>query len=314
MPCNTESSSLLSKIIWVLVFALLNAIPSMATYAGKNGRIAFASNGNGSTQIYTANPDGTDLFQVTNLPAADNPLAWALDYSPDGRRIVFSHDMTGALELYVVNVDGTGLLQITHDNEEDAWPRWSPDGEHIVFGRLTDLSSDVPGFGVHVITTIRADGINQELLSSRVWDSYEPEYTTDGKHIVFGSNFGGYVSTVWIMDAHGKRPKRLTAAEIEAGGIDVSPDGRQIVFHDHQNSANPSSIFTMNIDGTQVTPLTTRGHFDLQPAYSPDGTKILFLSDRASPGSLDAFVMDSNGSHLRRIVEGASWPDWGPEP
>jgi Tol biopolymer transport system component len=310
---NTESSSF-SKIILVSIFALLNAAPSMATYAGTNGRIAFAADRTGSTQLYTANADGTDLFQLTNLPPAVNPLAWALDYSPDGRRIVFSHDMTGALELYVINVDGTGLVQITHDNEENAWPRWSPDGEHIVFGRLTDVSSDVPGFGVHVITTMRADGTEQQLLSSRVWDSYEPEYTTDGKHIVFGSNFGGFVSAVWIMDTHGKQPKRLTIAELQAGGIDVSPDGRQIVFHDNQNSANPSSIFTMNIDGTHIRRLTSRGHFDLQPVYSPDGTKILFLSDRASPDSVDAFVMDSNGSHFRRIVEGASWPDWGPQP
>lgn len=308
-------SSWFMKIVATLAVMLLSATLSMGTYPGKNGRIAFAANLFGSTQIFTANADGTDLFQVTNLPPANNPLAWAVDYSPDGKRLVFNHDMTGALELYIVDVGGTGLAQITHDNEENGWPRWSPDGEHVVFGRLTDISPNVPGFRIHVVTTICADGTDEQLLSSHVWDSFEPEYTTDGKHIIFSSVLGGYVSAVWIMDINGKDPKRLTRAELEAAGADVSPDGRHVTLHNHQNTPKPSSIFEMNIDGSHLRQITSSGHIDVQPVYSPDGTRILFLSDRASPGSLDAFVMNADGSDLKRIFEGvASAPDWGAQP
>src|SRR6185312_13368184 len=106
---------------------------------GTNGKIAFFANLNGTAQIYTINSDGTDLFQVTDLPAANDFFALTPDFSPDGNRIVFPHDMTCALELYIINADGTGLTQITHDGNFHAVPHWSPDGTHIVFSTNSEL-------------------------------------------------------------------------------------------------------------------------------------------------------------------------------
>jgi Tol biopolymer transport system component len=300
---------------FVLLILLLNAIFGLAADPGRNGRIAFVANPTGTNQIYTINPDGTDLFQVTNLPlASDNGFALYGDFSPDGQRIVFPHDMSGALELYVINADGTGLMQITHDGHGGAVPRWSPDGMHIVFTRGVDLSPDFPGVGGAVITTIRADGTEEKLLTSRVWQSLGAEYTVDGKHIVFSSQIDGLVAALWIMDTDGKHQRRLTAPELEPGAPDVSPDGKQVVFYNHQNTPKPTSIFKMNLDGSRVTRLTSPGHMDTLPVYSPDGTKILFMSDRLSPGSFDTFVMNADGSQKKRIIEGAFFPNWGTQP
>jgi Tol biopolymer transport system component len=118
----------------------------------------------------------------------------------------------------------------------------------------------------------------------------------------------------WYMDTNGKHLRRLTEPEIEAGNPDVSPDGKRVVFYSHQNSPNPTSIFSMNLDRTGLTRLTGSGHMDTLPVYSPDGTKILFMSDRLSPGSFDTFIMDSDGSHKRRLFPGAFGPNWGTEP
>src|SRR5438034_2384061 len=69
------------------------------------------------------------------LPPANDQLALAPDFSPDGKRIVFPHDMSGALELYVINADGTGLIQITYDGLGHAAPRWSPRSEERRVGK-----------------------------------------------------------------------------------------------------------------------------------------------------------------------------------
>jgi Tol biopolymer transport system component len=291
---------------FLLLIALLNAIYALAADPGKNGRIAFVANLNGSNQIYTINPDGTDLFQVTNLPPATDGIAWFYDYSPDGKEIAFGHDMSGRLELYVINADGTGLHQITQ--EGGAIPHWSPDGSHIVYSTGSEL-------GVGVIATIRADGSERKVISSPFWESLQAEYTPDGKHIVFTTQTGGLVSALWIMDTDGKHQRRLTDPELAAGALDISPDGKQAVFYTNQNTPKPySNIFRINLNGTGLTRLTSGVHNDTQPVFSPDGRRILYMTDPLSPGSSDIFIMNADGSHKRLFLEAALLPNWGAEP
>jgi TolB protein len=304
---NQKSRRLAICLLVVLSFVVLNAQRTLAADPGKNGKIAFFANLTGTIQIYTINPDGTDLFQVTNLPPATNEFAFFPDFSPDGKRIVFPHDMTGALELYTINPDGTGLTQITHDGLDHAVPRWSPDGSHILF-------ATVGKYDLGVIATVRSDGTEMKVLTTPVWDSLGASYTPDGRHIVFSSQKDGLISALWIMDTNGRHQRRLTDPELEAGPLDVSPDGKQVVFYTHQDTPKPTSIFKINIDGSGATRLTSEGHMDTQPTYSPDGKKILYMSDRLSPGSFDTFAMNADGSHKKRIIVGGLAPNWGPQP
>jgi len=317
----TLKRNLLVASTTIAALAMLFAAPAWATYPGQNGRIAFVANLSGTFQLYTINPDGSDMLQLTNLPPTDFPF-WLPDYSPDGERILFCHDMTGAVELYVINADGTGLTQLTNDGGENIFPRWSPDGTHIVFSQLFSAA-----FDYHHIATIKADGSDRRQLTNRLWDHYQPEYTTDGKHIIFASNVGGLVSALWIMNTDGSHKKQLTKAPLEAGGADMSPDGKRMVFYSQQNTARPTSIWIANNDGTNLMRLTRPKELvALDPVFSPDGTKIVFHGgSRSTNNTVDLFTMNPDGSGLQRFATGLMLPgtcgdgacltpDWGAQP
>jgi Tol biopolymer transport system component len=303
-----RSLPLATAIVSTLV--LLFASPAWATYKGQNGRIAFTANTTGIWQLYTMNPDGSDLFQVTNLQPTDN-CCWLPDYSPDGQRIVFVHDMTGALELYVINVDGTGLTQLTHDGGVSLFPRWSPDGSRIVFSSLL-------GHRTVQIVTMKGDGSDRRNLTNNFWDNYQPEYTTDGKQIIFASQMGGLVSALWTMNTDGSHKKQLTRAPLEASGADMAPDGKRMVFYSQQNTDRPTSIWVANTDGSGLKRLTWPKQLVAgNPVYSPDGTKILFNGQLLSEGLVQhLFEMNPDGSDITLVSEcadGCPLPDWGPK-
>ena len=91
--------------------------------------------------------------------------------------------------------------------------------------------------------------------------------------------------------------------------LDVSPDGRTIVFE------MVGDIYTLPIAGGQATRITDGPAFDVQPRFSPDGKQIVFVSDRN--GSDNLWVMDANGKNPKAISKGDKTqyvsPEWTPD-
>jgi Tol biopolymer transport system component len=303
----------LPAIFYILAVVLMACSPARATYPGKNGRIAFVGNFSGTWQLYTINPDGSDLLQVTSLPATElQAQDWSPNYSPDGQQIVFSHDMTGAAELYVINVDGTGLTQITHDGGEDLFPQWSPDGTRILFS----LQYIGDRFDYHHLATIRPDGTDREVLTHNLFDDFQAKYTVDGKHIVFTSTRVNLISALWIMNADGSYKKRLTEPALEGGGPDVSPNGRDMVFFNQAGTERPSSLIVSDILGNHRKKLTPAAQ-TIDPAYSPDGSRIVFSSAALESEPLNLYTIKPDGSGFKLLLacpNGCFVPDWGSKP
>lgn len=291
-------------LLLVLIFAAITPLRMLA----QDSRIAFVGNQSGSWQLYTVNPDGSVMSQITNMAPTDFDQ-WLPDFSPDGKQIVFCYGQgssagNAVTEIYVMNMDGSNVVQLTHDGLYDCAPRWSPDGSHIIFVRTDPVSFQT------VVTTMLPDGSQMTPLTSRFWLAFRSGYSSDMKHIFFESMQGGFVSVLWGMNADGTDQTRLTPAGLRAGNIAVSPDGQHIAFNNNQNSPGvlPNRIFMMNVDGTHVRQITQGGGpqaHDYMPNYSPDGTRIVFSSDRMNtPGTLDLFTMNADGTNLTRIASG----------
>jgi Tol biopolymer transport system component len=68
-------------------------------------RIVYVAVDEGNEDIYTIEPDGSDVIRLTDAPGQDHDPCW----SPDGRRIVFTSDRDGARDLYVMDADGSNV-------------------------------------------------------------------------------------------------------------------------------------------------------------------------------------------------------------
>ena len=300
------------------VFGLLLAAPATATYPGPNGRIAFAHLGTG--QIYSINPDGTGLRQLTRV--AEPAVAGQPDWSPDGRQIAFFSDLSGDARLYVMDRDGANrrLVFAEQPGYQDVFPRYTPDGNRFVFQRCR------PPDNVCAIYSVRVDGTQLRALTQfqggmqETVDS-DPSVSLDGHRIAFVRFFaGGIWAQVHVMWADGSGAHPVTPPALEAFGPDWTPDGRQILVSSKCCRPN-SAIYQVRPDGTGLQRLTSPRYpnNDVDPSASPQGNQIVFASDRPYPDLCckDLFIMRADGSALHQVptgLDGVVDPDWGPAP
>ncbi|MCA1691095.1 MAG: hypothetical protein LC733_02440 [Actinobacteria bacterium] len=151
--------------------------------------------------------------------------------------------------------------------------------------------------GIEIIT-MDPDGGNVQRLTNNAVLDFDPIWSPDGREIVFESRREGNVSELYKMNADGSGVVRLTengAPEDRAGSY--HPDGSQIVFH--STRTGNFEIFKMNADGSNEINVTNSPTFDSLPYWYPDGTKILFTSNR---GNFDVWSMDSFGGALTQLT------------
>ena len=189
-------------------------------------------------------------------------------------------------------------------------PRWSSDGQRIVFYSSRNGQSD--------IYSIDSDGKNEIRLTTHETGEWSPTWSSDGLRIAFVSGRDGHDS-IHIMDSDGKNETRLTENNLNDGPPAWSPDGRRIAYvSGHQENRD---IYVMDPDGSNKTRLTQ--HVDdwlpewYPLAWSPDSQRIAFLSIRISIRNFSAviYIMDADGSNKKRLTQNnrSSDPAWSPD-
>ena len=151
------------------------------------------------------------------------------------------------------------------------------------------------------------------------WTHYDHflEWTPDGSHLIFDHASSG----IWVVDAEGTQVRKVADAnpgELFKYGIhaDLSPDGSRIVYSSCEFSTEGTvryserenynyEIVVINLDGTGQRRLTENHVLDHYPVWSPDGSRIAFLSIRRPPfyeHTLDLYTMAADGSDVRLVA------------
>ncbi len=271
------------------------------------GRIVF-DNGE---DIFTVDPDGSTLQQLTDRPGAEFDPMW----SPDGKQIVYRDSRRGLNhddEIYLMNADGSGQTDLSNSPSSNEWgPAWSPAGDTIAFNSDRD--------GPQQLYLVNRDGSEWKQLTDR--EAEYPSWSPDGSKIAFMSQVGATYD-IYTINSDGSGLARLTDAPGEDGWPAWSPDAKAIIFESERDDCKLSTrsdcklsgdigpffdIWIKQAGGSQQTRLTQIfGQFS---TWSPDGNYILFNSF----GGL--YVMRRDGSqvtHLPINAPGGSplFADW----
>jgi Tol biopolymer transport system component len=315
-----RSSRVGGALSLVIAAGLLGAGAAHAEFPGPNGRIAFSDFYSG--QIYAANPDGSGLQQLTHV--GKGRAAAFPDWSPNGRRLVFSKFLPdGGARIWTMRADGSHQRRVAGGAGHflDLGPNYTPSARRIVFTRCR------PAGDPCAIRKMRVDGTHDRALTPfRAHEADLHASVSSTGRIAFARySTAGFVVRVVVTRADGSHARAVTPPRLEGGAPEWSPDGRRIAFTSNfaHCCRTDFSLFTMKPDGSDIERVTPDRfpHGDFQPAYSPEGDRIVFGSDRNYPDYCcnDLFVIDPSGAGEQPLNVGLSDaglvdPDWGTSP
>ena len=322
-----------------LALAAVAILPALADSAeagrmtgGKEAqRIVFASdritgrgaqNPEGDLEIFTMNPEGKKLRQLTSNAVDD----FDPDFSSDGKISFVSQNVQpsnpeGDSEVYVMNPDGSDPRNLTNTtgNVSDQDPHFSADGQEIAFTSFGKQPSNAEGdFEVYLM---KVDGSGQRNLTNNAGLSeFVSDYSSDGREIAF-SSFGVQPSNpegdfeIYLMNADGANQRNVTntAGSISDFDAALSPNGQRLAYVSTgvqpSNPEGDNEVFAINADSSGRRNLTNTAS-DVQdqfPDFAPDGMKVAYESYGAQPsnpeGDTEVYVMDAlDGTDQRNLT------------
>ena len=300
------------------IASVYSTIWSFRTIDFPQHRFVYTKKINNKYDIFSADGNGEEVQLTFN--AGSN---WRPRISPDRSQIAFISNVNIEPHIFLMNRDGSNLRQLTREvpingfNNYELDFAWSPDGTRILYMNNA------------MLYTINLDGRGLKAIAEAPlgFTFSEVDWTSQGNQIVArvtGTTL--YESDIFILNENGDYLRQIfTDIPGGTGGLQFSIDGKYVLYtHDISGFETASGrmlnthIFIKNLENNVTTDLSNlsfpekeSGTNDLDPRFSPDGSKVIFVNtnnDGISPKHI--YTMELNGEHREILFENAQMPDW----
>lgn len=312
--------------------------------------VAFSSDAAGTAGIWVADASGGEPLQLTDRPGTGETPSWDINpvWLPDGRSLLFSSDRSGRRGIWRIPALGGSPSLVVEDADDPAvsrdgstlaFTREGPSGQkRIWIGPLESpmsaraLTTDTDGLWDHSDPTFSPDGKRIcysdfrdlwtvdlargrpcRLTSDGAFDS-EPVYSADGSAVYFASR-RERVGAIWRVPASGGSPRRVTSGTGPESSPSFSADGQTLSYSTYRRNSD-----VLIVDRLRNATHRVGGELrDETPAMEPDGSAVVFTSDRLGPSDLWLQPLRAGRPEgaLRRLTDltegGPATPDYSPD-
>ncbi|HXJ14821.1 MAG TPA: DPP IV N-terminal domain-containing protein [Candidatus Limnocylindrales bacterium] len=300
--CDSDSPGEASKIV-LLSLDTLEVRPITTPAAGTLGDLSPAFSPDGKLLAFVRNT--LDVMEIYRVPVTGGPAAQitfdhadiqGIAWTPDSKDLVFSSSRQGSPSLWRVSAQGGTPLRLPIAGA--GWsmrPAISRKGNRLAY---TSVNYSVAIWKGSLSADHKVSGPLERFITSTGIEE-GPQFSPDGKHIIFQSSRTGY-HEIWRADADGSNTVQLTHFSTNLTGTPRwSPDSRQIAFD--SRPGGHSQIFVINSEGGQPRQVT-QGDFDSAvPSWSTDGKWIYFASNRS--GGWQVWKISPSGNSPAQITQ-----------
>ena len=297
-----------------------------------------------SSKLAEVPPNHFRPIDMFDLEIATDP-----QISPDGARVVFVRNFNDIMKdrkrsnLWIINHDGSDLRPLTNGDENDNSPRWSPDGQRLLYGSTSGGNAQIyvrwmDSGQIARVTRCPKSPSGMEWSPDGRWIAYAMAVADDTKpfvempakpegaewakpprtirRMVYRTDESGYLEEshkqLFIVPAEGGTPRQLTHGPFDHDGpFAWAPDSTAIVFsanrhEDWEYQPLNSEIYEVTIADGSIKALTERNGPDQSPALSPDGRQIAYtgFDDRYRGYEVTRlYIMNRDGSGSRVVTK-----------
>lgn len=257
-----------------------------------------------STKEYLITSGGENLQALTKITDNQGQIVSHIGVSPNSPTIFLAIWDGTTQNIYKKdNPTSASLSQITSGNVKCSFPAYNPATDRLAFNYRTVYDSynwtkaDIYTLGFKNVNAL------SPVTQTATIEEYSPSFTPDGTVICYQSKAGSN-GEIWTKNI------KTNETTLLGSGMQpvISPDGKKIVFSKYKTNSydSPSSIWVMNIDGTDLTEVISNPSQRMfNPSWSTDGSKIVFQAASKKNNKYetsDIYTVNFDGSGLTQLT------------